>query len=297
MAGEAARDPRARYDGGFDRWNRVSRSGWLIPRPYSDGVVYALGNQETVWTWDETGRIWNRLPTDQEHVVLRAHELTMRRLRRGALVIRLLQSQIPAEKRAARSALERIGIAVIDDWRAEENARSADTDFSWFDHPAAVYLAVAHDCRFHHRERDRAMFDADLFAELVADAQQDFKEGRRPKPPRLRAGDLTRLQSPRSAPHAAPQAAAPQATDADNQAPPPANIDPDLDDFPAERPIPGAQPQPESEQMVDLRKAVNDTFAREVRQEARRKTCRRVGTSVGIIIFALLLVGFLARVL
>lgn len=286
MAGEAARDPRARYDGGFDRWDRVSRSGWVIPRPDSDAAVYALGNQETVWTWDDAGRIWQRLSADREALVLRAHEQAMRRLRRGALIVRLLNSRIPAEKLAARAALERIGAAVLADWRAESNARYVDADFSWFDHPAAIYLAVAHDCRFHQRERDRAPFDTDLFAELVAGARQDFQEGRRAKPPRLRPGDLVRLETPHPAPESA-DAPADTATE----------IDPDTTDFPAERPVPGAPPPPESEHMAALRQAVNDTFAREVHRETRLKTCRRIGTGVGLILFGLLLIAFLARVL
>lgn len=190
-----ARDPRTRFEGGFDRWSYASRSGWLILWHGSEQASYALGDGRSVWVWDEEGRLWNRLPGDEAHSVYREHERTLRRLRRAVLVVKLLNSKVPGEREAARSALQRIGSAVVEDWRFGRSSRSTEKGFGWFDHPAAVYLAVTQDCRLHLHERERMPFDAAVFAALVANAQEDFTAGRRAEPPRLRPADLVHLQA------------------------------------------------------------------------------------------------------
>lgn len=273
-----SRDPRARYEGSFDRWSYTSRSGWLILWHGSDQATYALGENQTVWIWEEAGRIWNRLPGDEANTVYREHELSMRRLRRAVLVVKLLNSKVPGERAAARSALQRIGSAVAEDWLIGKAARAFDRGFGWFDHPAAVYLAVTQDCRFHLRERERMPFDTAVFAELVAYAQGEFQAGRRAEPPRLRPVDLVYLQA--------------------NVAASDRNADGDL---------PGAEPHPwqshppeseaplrqaEVERIVNLRQAVADAVQAELTQEAvEHRKRRRFWLVSGLLAAGLVMAG------
>lgn len=256
-----ARDPRTRFDGGFDRWSYTSRSGWSILWHGSDQATYALGDGHTVWIWDEAGRIWNRLPGDEASTVYREHELTMRRLRRAVLVVKLLDSEVPGEREAARSALQRIGSAVAEDWQLGRRSRAHEKGFGWFDHPAAVYLAVTQDCRFHLRERERMTFDTTVFADLVANAQEDFAAGRRAEPPRLRPADLVYLQA-----NIAPVA-----------------CDEDLDTGTLEpygrlgfvQDVESPTFRAEAERIVNLRQAVADAVQDELTQEAMARQKRR----------------------
>jgi len=137
-------------------------------------------------------------------MVRREHERALNRLRRALLVARLLSSESDVEREAARSALQRIGLAIVAKWQEGRSVDDLERGTAWFDHPAAVFLAVTRDCRFHFPERERVPFDSRVFAYLVASAREDFKAGRRSQPPRLRPEDMALLQS-----HAAPSPAVP----------------------------------------------------------------------------------------
>ncbi len=278
-----SRDPRTRYEGGFDRWSFEARSGWAILWHGSDHAAYALGEHQTVWIWDEGGRIWTRLSPDEAATVYRNHEITMRRLRRAVLVVKLLTSKVAGEREAARAALQRIGSAISSDWEITQSGAYRGRSVSWFDHPAAVYLAVTHDCRFHLRERERMPFDPGVFAELVAVAQEDFTAGRRPEPPRLRPADLVYLQAsmPRADHHAESHAAAGESIEAMNGQ----TSEPDPAD------------QAESDRISTLREAVADAVQRELSaEEAARRSRRRLWLISGSVAASLVLILALAGI-
>lgn len=274
-----ARDPRTRYEGGFDRWSFTSRAGWAILWRGSDRASYAVGENHTVWSWDDSDRLWVRLPTDEANIVYREHELTIRRLRRAVLVVKLINSKVPGEREAARSALQRIGAAITEDWQFSRGSHHSNRAISWFDHPAAVYLAVTQDCRFHLRERERMPFEASIFAELVAAAQQDFHAGRRAEPPRLRPADLVYLQAGVVAPELHPEL--------HNVIDPPAD---ETDGAEAATPSGDPVRRAETDRILNLREAVADAVQQELStEEALRKRRRRFWMITGSLAASLLL--------
>jgi hypothetical protein len=194
-AASPSRDPRSRHEGGFDRWSRDSRAGWLLLGRASEYAPYVLAEDQSVWVWDARERIWMRLPGDEATAMLREHHRALNRLRRALLVVPLLSGESGVEREAARLALQRIGVAIVEEWNEGLPADGAPRGAAWFDHPAAVYLAVTRDCRCHFAERERVPFDASMFAALVASAREDFRTGRRALPPRLRPEDMVLLQS------------------------------------------------------------------------------------------------------
>jgi len=264
-----SRDPRARYEGGFDRWSREARLGWSVVCRESEQRCFAIGDGESVWSWDDAGRIWERVDGQTASRMLREHAQAMHRLRRAVLVVKLLSSKIDGERGAARSALQRIGSGIVADWHPG-SGDSASGALAWLDHPASVYLSVTRDCRFHLAERERMAFDPSIYAWLVAAAQEDFLAGRRSQPPRLRPDDLVHLQA-NLGPHV-----------------------PEPPDFSAEAPMDGpiftddpvaeAEHEAESAHFARLREALAETVDQEIliEQSARRRRRRLwlVSTSV-----------------
>ena len=78
-----ARAADARYEGGFDRWNRNARAGWSILWRASEHGVFVLGDGNSVWRWGSRDRTWNRIPENEAAVILREHDQAMARLRRA----------------------------------------------------------------------------------------------------------------------------------------------------------------------------------------------------------------------
>lgn len=195
-ANASTRNQATRFNGGFDRWDVNARDGWSVLWRASEHAAFALGEDKRVWVWDEVAELWSPLPGDEQEVVLREHELTMRNLRRAIPVLRLfLDGSVGAEKEAARAALGRIGGAIADLWRQGRTADQLKRGEGWIDHPAAIYRAIAGDCRFLMDIRPPLSFDPTVFAELVAKAEEDFRAGRRTHPPRLRPRDFAGLQA------------------------------------------------------------------------------------------------------
>lgn len=277
-----ARDPRTRFEGGFDRWSYDARAGWAILWHGSDRASYAVGENHSVWIWDETGRLWMRLPGDESHTVYREHELTLRRLRRAVLVAKLVDSEVPGEREAARAALQRIAAAITEDWQFSRGSRYANRAISWFDHPAAVYRAVTQDCQCHLQERERIPFDASIFAQLVASAQDDFDAGRRAEPPRLRPVDLVHLQ-----------------TNVSSSLRQDAHVPPGDDTHAMEEAASAASDairKAETDRILNLREAVADAVQREISTEAddlRRRRFWRISGALGASALLVLLIRIL----
>ncbi len=289
VTAHASRDPRARHEGGFDRWSFASRSGWEILWRDSDLAAYALGDHRSVWVWDQTGRIWSRVASDIAGMILREHERTMRRLRRAVLVVRLLNSELPGEREAARAALQRIATAIAAEWQLM-GFTDPNRNICWFDHPASVYVAVTQDCRHHLPERERMAFDPALFAELAARAEDDFRAGRRAQPPRLRPNDLVYLQVNLTATEDPPSATpAPEPSMAEAGAETGATTGTTTEAASAQ----AAAPPPEPEQFSHLRAAVADGVLQELQAEATWQRRRRLGLIVGGLIGSALLIAVL----
>lgn len=261
----SSRDPRTRYEGGFDRWSRESRRGWSVLCHDSEHTPFAMADGHTIWAWDASGRIWNRVAPFESSAILREHENAMRRLRRALLVVKLIDSKVEGERTAAYSALERIGSAIVATWQNGRTALGLPSNAAWFDHPAAIYLAVTQDCRFHLAERERMPFDPGVFAGLVATAQEDFKAGRRPQPPRLRPDDLVYLQATvGSSEHAA------------GVYPPGDDLEPDdLDAADELEPELQAADHPDADRIAELREALAQAVTREIDMEASHQRLRR----------------------
>jgi len=270
-----SRDPRARYEGGFDRWSREARLGWSVVCRESELRSFALGDGDSVWCWDDGGRIWERVDGQTASRMLREHAQAMHRLRRAVLVVKLLNSKIEGERSAARSAMQRIGSGIVADWHpgSGDNGPGAP---AWLDHPASVYLGVTRDCRFHLAERERMAFDPSIYAWLVAAAQEDFLAGRRAQPPRLRPDDLVHLQS-----NFGPQVPEPPDFGVDA----PVDVPTFTDDPAAE-----AEHEAESEHFARLREALAETVDRELLTEQlahqRRRRFWLVSTSLAASIVA-----------
>jgi len=190
-----SRDPRTRYDGGFDRWDRHSRQGWSVLWRASEYAEFALGEDSSIWVWEEKDHIWNHLPVDEQTVVLREHQMTLKQLRRAVPIMRLfLDGSVDTEREAARAALHRIGTAIVGIWQQGKIADQLRRGLGWIDHPAALYQAVARDCRLQFNPPVDFKFEHTVFAALVAQTEEDFRAGRREHPPRLRPQDLASLQ-------------------------------------------------------------------------------------------------------
>jgi len=132
-----SRDPRARYEGGFDRWSPEARLGWAVVCREAEQGSLALGDGDSVWSWDNAGRIWERVDGQTAARMLREHTHAMHRLRRAVLVVKLLNSKMGGERGAARSAMQRLGSAIVADWHAGAPAAPGRNP-GWLDHPAAV---------------------------------------------------------------------------------------------------------------------------------------------------------------
>ena len=184
-----------RYHMGFDRWNPTSREGWSVLWRASEHGRFVLGDDQSIWSWDARDRLWRDMPAAQETTTLRDHHLAFNRMRRALLTIRALDSKLESEQEAARLALQRISSAIVTEWRDGPGADGARWSEAWFDHPAALYLAVTRDCRFHFGEAEREPFNPRIFAYLVTAAFDDFNTGRRQQPPRLRAEDMALLET------------------------------------------------------------------------------------------------------
>jgi len=198
-----SRDPRSRYDGGFDRWDRNSRIGWSVLWRASESLEFALGAENTVWVWDEARRIWKNLRPEEQRYALREHELTLRQLRRAMPVLRLfLDGDQETEREAAREALNRLGSAIVTLWHDNGASDRLMRGDGWIDHPAAIYRAIARDCAEQLPANKRIPYDQAVFAHLVNMAEADHRAGRRVRPPRLRDVDLLELPDH---PLAAPQ--------------------------------------------------------------------------------------------
>lgn len=190
-----SRDPRSRYDGGFDRWDQHSRIGWSVLWRASEHADFAMGENQSVWVWDEREHIWASLPAEEQVVIRREHLLTIKHLRRALPVLRLfLNSGMEHEKEAALGALNRIGSAIAEIWQQGKVADHLRRGQGWIDHPAALYQAITRDCRHQLEPAVDLEFDQQVFAALVAQSEEDFRAGRRQHPPRLRPRDLTSLQ-------------------------------------------------------------------------------------------------------
>jgi hypothetical protein len=195
-----SRDPRSRYDGGFDRWDHGSRLGWSVLWRASEHKDFALGEHQSVWVWDEREHIWSSLPAEEQVVIRREHQLTLKHLRRALPVLRLfLDGPVGHEQEAARAALNRIGSAIAEIWQQGRVADQLRRGQGWIDHPAALYQAITRDCRHQFEPAVDMDFDPQVFAALVAQAEEDFRAGRRAHPPRLRPRDLASLQGPMKA--------------------------------------------------------------------------------------------------
>jgi len=194
-SGLSTQTPASRFEGGFDRWDSEARDGHAILWRGSERARYILGNASSVWMWDQQVRSWKRLPVEQEAQALRDHARALNRLRRALLTARSLESPLETERTAARRALERIGVAILREWKANSPAGGTAWNASWLDHPAAVYVAATHHCRQHFPEAQQLPFDAKLFAALLTQTQQEYEEGLRPSPPRLRPEDMVLLQA------------------------------------------------------------------------------------------------------
>lgn len=218
------RDPRSRYDGGFDRWDRNSRLGWSVIWRASEHTEFAMGEHQSVWVWDEREQIWASLAAEEQVVIRREHQLTLKHLRRALPVLRLfLDGSIGHEQEAARAALKRIGAAIAEVWQQGKVADHLRRGQGWIDHPAALYQAITRDCRHHFEPAVDMTFDPQVFAALVAQAEEDFRAGLREHPPRLRARDLASLQGairPAAAPMEEPEIVAePRADLPENEIP------------------------------------------------------------------------------
>ncbi len=190
------RNPSARYDGGFDRWDRNARIGWSILWRASEHADFTLGADRTVWVWDAREHIWTALPANEQDLIWREHELTLKQLRRALPVMRLyLDGAAGAEREAAKAALYRIGAAIVAIWQEGRAADQLLRGEGWIDHPAALYRALMRDCRHQFTPPIDRPFDSEVFAELLADTQNDFLARVRPCPPRLQRGDLACLQT------------------------------------------------------------------------------------------------------
>jgi len=274
-----SRDPRARYEGGFDRWSRESRQGWTLVCREAAQRTLALGEGESVWSWDNAARIWERVDGQTTAGILRDHAHAMRRLRRAVLVVKLLDSRIDGERDAAKLALQRIGAGILADWQLNTRDSTAGAH-GWMDHPASVYLAVTHDCRAHMAERERMPFDPGLYAWLVAAAQEDFRTGRRSQPPRLRPDDLVHLQVNLAQPNGA-------LSDPDN-------AEPDVPDafttHASRDPAEEAKHEAEGEHIARLREALAQSMDAEIETEQRIQQRRRrvwlVSSSAAVILAA-----------
>jgi hypothetical protein len=191
-----SRDPRTRYDGGFDRWDHNSRQGWTVLWRASEYAEFALGEENSIWVWDDKDHIWSTLPADEQSVVLREHQMTLRQLRRAVPILRLfLDGSVDTEREAARAALHRIGTAIVGIWQQGKVADQLRRGQGWIDHPAALYQAVARDCRLQFNPPVDFKFEPTIFAALAAQTEEDFRAGRREHPPRLRPQDLANLQT------------------------------------------------------------------------------------------------------
>lgn len=187
--------PASRFEGGFDRWDSEARDGQTILWRGSERARHILGNGSSVWMWDQQVRSWKRLPAEQEAQALRDHSRALNRLRRALLTARSLDSSLETERTAARRALQRIGAAIIQEWKANSPAGGTTWNASWLDHPAAIYIAATRHCRQHFPEAQQLPFDAKLFAALLAETQKEYEQGLRPNPPRLRPEDMVLLQA------------------------------------------------------------------------------------------------------
>lgn len=187
--------PSSRFEGGFDRWDADARDGHAILWRGSERARHVLGNGSSVWMWDQQVRSWKRLPPEQEGQALRDHSHALNRLRRALLTARSLESPLETERTAARRALQRIGTAIIHEWKASNPAGNGAWSPGWLDHPAAIYVAATRHCRMHFPETQQLSFDPKLFATLLAETQKEYEENRRPNPPRLRPEDMVLLQT------------------------------------------------------------------------------------------------------
>ena len=179
-----------------------------------------MGEDSSVWVWDEKDHIWNHLPVDEQTVVLREHQMTLRQLRRAVPIMRLfLDGSVDTEREAARAALHRIGTAIVAIWQQGKIADQLRRGLGWIDHPAALYQAIARDCRLQFNPPVDFKFEPTVFAALVAQTEEDFRGGRREHPPRLRPQDLTSLQVTMKAWPPANRVAA-EVADHDGEAPP-----------------------------------------------------------------------------
>jgi len=288
-----SRDPKARYDGGFDRWDHTAREGWTVLWRASEHADFVLGADENVWVWNEQQHIWNVLPPDEQDIVLREHRLTIKNLRRAIPVMRLfLDGSVTTEREAARAALNRIGTSIAAIWqegRAEDRLKRGQ---GWIDHPAALYRAITRDCRHQLKSHPEIPFNPTVFAQLVALAEEDFNAGRRTHPPRLRPSDFAGLQA--NLEHrmrtAAPvdevthdpemaglDAGAAEATETQMPEPPPAPRDRSLD-------------------LAGLRQVYGSEMdAAEVTAEERKRRRRRVLLGSGAVAACLALVAVLAQ--
>jgi len=154
-----------------------------------------MGEHQSIWVWDEREQIWASLPAEEQVVIRREHQLTIKHLRRAMPVLRLfLDGSIGHEREAARAALNRIGTAIAEVWQQGKVTDHLRRGQGWIDHPAALYQAITRDCRHHVEPAADMTFDQQVFAALVAQAEEDFRAGLRAHPPRLRARDLASLQ-------------------------------------------------------------------------------------------------------
>jgi hypothetical protein len=223
-----SREPRTRYDGGFDRWDRNSRIGWSVLWRASENLEFALGQENTVWVWDDAHRIWKNLRPEEQRYALREHELTLRQLRRAMPVLRLfLDGAQEMEREAAREALNRLGSAIVTLWHENGASDRLMRGDGWIDHPAAIYRAIARDCAEQLPANRRIPYDQAVFAHLVATAEADHRAGRRVRPPRLRDVDLLELPDhPLAAPPPQPgPKPKPAAADPDDAARPAETVD------------------------------------------------------------------------
>ena len=194
MSASHATLPRAadaRYEGGFDRWNCHARAGWALLWRASEHGLFVLGEGRSVWRWDSRDTIWSRIPQSEAAVILQEHDQAMARLRRALPVIRLYEKlEAGPEREAARLALQRIGVAIVDMWQEARLSDGLPRGVGWFDSPAAVYRAVTRDACMHLQAAGRIPFDAEIYAELVAGDQEDLRAGRRQQIPRMRPLDM-----------------------------------------------------------------------------------------------------------
>jgi hypothetical protein len=157
-------------------------------------MEFALGDERSVWVWDDAKRIWKGLRPEERNFALREHDITLRQLRRAVPVLRLfLDGDQDAEREAAREALYRLGAAIVTLWHEHGASDRLMRGDGWIDHPAAIYRAITRDCAEQLPGAKRIPYDKTVFARLAAMAEADFRSGHRARPTKLRDVDLAEL--------------------------------------------------------------------------------------------------------